>query len=194
MTRDASRSAVYAVEHAVFAETLFSEPLGPAGVLDLAELLAGTGWWQRNGVSFTVVPTRRESQHSSANTRPTGGRSAQIRLSVHQEDAATLAHEIAHLLAALHGTTTPHGPVFIAAELDVASLVCGTIAAARLTRAFTEARLTAADRTWERPDQVEDRGLFGRWRTSRFIVGADDILSAEDVVGAEGLEPPTSAL
>lgn len=169
MTRDAKRSAVYAVEHAVFAETLFSEPLGAAGVLDLVDLLAHTDWWQRNGTVFTVRPARRESQHSSAGITATGGRVAQIRLSIHQEDAATLAHELAHLLAARHGASTAHGPVFVAAEIDVVTVLCGTIAAGRLAERFAEAGLLGADRSWEPPAPLLQRGLFGRWRLTHFV-------------------------
>ncbi len=182
MTRDASRAAVYSAEHLVFAETLFSEPIGPAGVLDLARLVAGCDWWRRNGVPFTVVPTRRESQHSSANTKPAGRGSAQIRLSVHQEDAATLAHELAHLLASRHGADAAHGPRFVAAELDVVAVVCGTIVADRLGGAFADAGLVAAERAWPAPEVHGERGLYGRWRAARFSVGD------------EGLEPPTSAM
>ncbi|HET8930432.1 MAG TPA: hypothetical protein VFN21_07235 [Acidimicrobiales bacterium] len=169
MTRDAMRSAVYAVEHSVFAETLFSDPVGAAGMLDLAGLVADSGWWQRNGTTFEIAPTRREAQHSSATAEPAGGGPAQIRISVHQEDAATLAHELAHLLAGSHGATPPHGPTFIAAELDVVSLVCGTIAARRMSRAFSEAGIAASARTWEPPDPLEDRGLFGCWRLARLV-------------------------
>lgn len=169
MIRDTKRSAVYAVEHAVFAETLFSEPLGAAGVLDLSGLVSATAWWGRNGVPFTVGPTRREAQHSWAGHA--AGRPARIKFSVHQEDAATLAHELAHLLAARHGSATAHGPIFVAAEIDTVTLICGTIAAGRLARGFSEAGLSGAVRPWEPPAPLSDRGLYGRWRAARFTDG-----------------------
>ena len=164
MKRDATRSAVYAVEEAVFGETLFAEPLGASGVLDLARVLNENAWWQANGVPFAVVPTRREARHSSASMRPPRDGPAQIRLSVFQEDAVTLAHETAHLLALGHQCDTAHGPLFLAAEIDVARVLCGTVAADRLARAFDDARLERAARRWMPPDQLTERGLFGRWR------------------------------
>jgi len=170
VSRDASRSALYAVEHLVFAETLFSEPIGPAGVLDLAGLVGGSDWWRANGVPFEVVPTRREAQHSSAQAESSGDTRGQIRLSVHQEDAATLAHELAHLLAAHHGIGPAHGPLFVAAEIDVVAVVCGTIVADRLAHALADAGLPAASRAWEAPERPGDRGLYGRWRSARFLV------------------------
>ncbi len=166
MSRDATRSAVYAAEHLVFAETLFAEPIGPAGVLDLATALQATAWWQRHGVPFEVVPTRRESGHSAAVISGAGARGAQLRLSVHQEDVATLAHEAAHLLAATAGASPAHGPLFVAAELDVVAVLCGTVAGDRLRRAFTEAGLPIAGRSWEVPEDLDARGLYGRWRIS----------------------------
>lgn len=176
MTRDTDRRAVYAAEDLVFGETLFSEPVGPAGILELAAVLATDAWWLRNGVPFEVVPTRRESLHSSAHLRQgsprsVSGRVAQVRLSMHQEDAATLAHEVAHLLAAVHGEDTSHGPTFRAADVDVVAVLCGTIAAGRLARAFADAGLEIAARAWPEPDLLTDRGIYGRWRLTRQTAG-----------------------
>lgn len=170
MSRDRDRRRVYGVENLIFDETLFTEPLGAAGVVDLAGLVNQDPWWVRNGVAFTVSPARRESQHSSAFL---AGEVARIRLSVHQEDAATLAHELAHLLAGRHDPNAGHGPLFRAAELDTVTLVCGTTAAARLGRAFDDADLTVAARRWQDPTGAFDRGIYGRWRLRYFTTTAD---------------------
>ena len=178
--RDASRSAVYAAEELVFGETLYCEPLGASGVLDLARALSENGWWQANGIPFEVVPARRESQQSSASNQRRAGDAAKIRLSLHQEDAATLAHEAAHLLANAHGETAAHGPIFRAAEIDVVAVMCGSTASARLSRAFTDDRLAVADRSWHSPDRLSERGLYSQWRIARQMASAD------------GLQRPTS--
>lgn len=162
MTRDVDRQRVYAAENLVFEETLFVEPLGATGVVDLARLVGADPWWVRNGIPFTVSPARRESLHSSAFV---AGDTARIRLSIHQEDAATLAHELAHLLANRHDPHAGHGPLFRAAELDTVTLVCGTTTAARLGRCFADSSLALARRRWQDPTGEFDRGLYGHLRT-----------------------------
>lgn len=164
MTRDADRQRVYDAEDLVFDETLFTEPLGATGVVDLARLVNADRWWVDNGVPFTVSPARRESLHSSAFV---AGDVARIRLSIHQEDAATLAHELAHLLAGRHDGGTGHGPLFRAAQLDTVTLVCGTKTAARLGRAYADAALPWSLRCWQDPTGRFDRGLYGHWRVAR---------------------------
>lgn len=175
MTRDGDRARVYDAEAMVFDETLFSEPLGPAGILDLTDRFLADPWWQRNGVPFTVAPTRRESAHSWArsesrtdsNVATAQIRRSQIRLSLQGEDAATLAHEAAHLLGDRHAAHPAHGALFRRAEVDVVAVVCGSIAAGRLDQAFADANLDLADRDWTEPTGVTDRGIYGRWRTER---------------------------
>ncbi len=164
MTRDSDRSRVYAAEDLVFDETLFTEPLGATGIVEMARLIAADPWWLAEGIEFRVTPARRESHHSSA--RVTAG-VARIRLSLRQEDAATLAHELAHLVATHRGGRTGHGPLFRAAELDVVAVVCGTAASARLARAFADDGLAIAPRLWQAPADRGERGLYGRWRLDR---------------------------
>lgn len=165
MSRDPDRRRVYAAENLVFDQTLHTEPLGPAGVMDLAELVAAEPWWAAHGVRFELIPARRESGHSSATHRAAGV--SRIRLSIHQEDAATLAHELAHLLSAHHGARVGHGARFRTAELDVVAMLCGTVASARLAEAFAQHGLGLAPRGWPAPDRLTERGLYGQWRVAR---------------------------
>ncbi|MBS1848213.1 MAG: hypothetical protein JST73_08030 [Actinobacteria bacterium] len=167
MTRDGDRAAVYGAEDLVFAETLFAEPLGASGVTGLAAALRADDWWRSNGVAFEVVPARRESDHSSARLARHPGDIAQIRLAIHAEDAATLAHEAAHLVASIHGADSAHGDVFRSAEIDVVTVLCGTSAADRLARSFAAARLGCAPRAWTAPSPTTERGIYGRWRVAR---------------------------
>lgn len=183
MTRDADRSRVYAVEELVFGETLFAEPIGEGGVLDLAAAIAVDPWWVECGVAFKVVPARRESNHSLARMGPSNDDVAHIRLTVHQQDAATLAHELAHLLAHVHGADVAHGALFRAAEIDLVTLVCGPAASRRLERAFAGDGLDAAPRRWDAPSGRIDHGLYGRWRARNQVAAATRHWREKDPTG-----------
>lgn len=169
MTRDNDRSRVYAAEDLVFAETLFSEPIGEGGILDLVASISVEPWWIDTGVAFRVVPSRRESNHSLARMCESDDDVAQIRLTVHQQDAATLAHELAHLVALAHSDEVAHGALFRKAEIDTVTLVCGSVAAGRLERAFAGNSLEVAPRRWRAPSEPTDRGLYGRWRVQNQV-------------------------
>lgn len=164
--RDDARSRVYAAEDACFAETLYCEALGMAGVSSLADHLFTDRWWVANVARYpTVEPTRRESRHSYADADR-----LVIRLDLTAENCAVLAHESAHIAAAAlfrDGPLAPHGPEFRAVMADVTRLLCGPAAADRLVRSYRDHGLDTPARTWPEPTTGHDRGIYGRWRLER---------------------------
>lgn len=162
--RDSTRSRTYAAEEAAFAHTLYHERLGMHGATRLARMLAAEPWWMKLGIDFEVVATRRESTRSFARY---GGEDApdQIRLSIGGENAATLAHECAHLVVINHSPgVAAHGPEFRTALLDVATVLLGTTGREMLADAFAQDRLSVGPRQWDRPEPGTDHGLYGQYR------------------------------
>jgi hypothetical protein len=166
--RDEARSRVYAAEDACFAETLYSEALGMAGVSSLADHLCTDPWWVATVDRYpTIEPTRRESRHSYADSAR-----LVIRLDLTAENCAVLGHEAAHIAAAVlfpDHPLAPHGPEFRAVMADVTRLLCGPVAADRLVRSYADHGLDVAARTWPEPTTTHERGIYGRWRLERTI-------------------------
>jgi hypothetical protein len=164
--RDDARSRVYAAEDACFAETLFTEALGMAGVSSLADHLFTDPWWAANVDRYPAIePTRREARHSYADSAR-----LVIRLDLTAKNCAVLGHEAAHIAAAvLFGDRplAPHGPGFRAVMADVTRLLCGPVAAGRLVRSYRDHGLDLPARTWPEPTTAHARGLYGRWRLER---------------------------
>lgn len=166
MSRDSARSRVYAAEEACFTDTLYSEPLGLAGVAGLADRLFTDPWWLANVDRRPgIEPTRREARHSYADA------AAQvIRFDLASENCAVLGHEAAHIAAAVlfRGVgLAAHGPEFRAVMVDVTRLLCGPVAADRLAAAYRDHGLGRVDRHWPEPTPGHDRGVYGRWRLER---------------------------
>jgi hypothetical protein len=164
--RDDARSRVYAAEDACFAETLVSEALGMAGVSSLADHLFTDPWWVTTvDRSPTIEPTRREARHSYADSAR-----LVIRLDLTAENCAVLAHEAAHIAAAVlfpDRPLAPHGPEFRSVMADVTRLLCGPVAADRLVRSYADHGLDVPVRAWPEPATPHPRGLYGRWRLER---------------------------
>lgn len=163
--RDSNRSKVYAAENLVFMETLYCEPLGMTGVASLSDHLFVDEWWVRHINKFPeAVPTRRESHHSFADTTR-----QQLRFAVGHENAATLAHEAAHIATrVLHsGDIASHGVEFRATMLDVTSLLCGPVMAARLNNSYLSHGLKVGIRHRPAPPVVHERGIYALWRLGR---------------------------
>lgn len=165
MTRDIDKALVYAAEDMVVDQTIFAEPIGPQGLLGLASRLNNLAWWHCVGVPFSVAPTRRESGHSTCSVNDDG---ALLRFSLAGENAATFAHEAAHLVAQHHGAAQAHGPLFRAADIDVVAVVCGSVVADRLREVFLGNALQIAARKWIAPRPVGELGLVGIWQTEMF--------------------------
>jgi hypothetical protein len=166
VTRDASRARVYAAEEACFVDTLYSEPLGMAGVASLSDRLFTDAWWVANVDRHPgIEPTRREARHSYADA------AAQvIRFDLASENCAVLGHEAAHIAAGVlfrRAELAAHGPEFRAVMVDVTRLLCGPVAADRLAASYRDHGLDRVDRHWPEPSPSHDRGIYGRWRLDR---------------------------
>lgn len=165
--RDHSKSKVYAAETAVFDHTLYREQIGMAGVSDLADRLFNDQWWVTNiRLVPELVATRREADHSWA---AVGGPLATISMSLDCEDAATFAHEAAHVATyVVCGHVEGHGPEFRSALIEVVRLVCGPPASDRLAAAFSDYHLAVAADVVPAAPVRHERGIYGMWRIDRF--------------------------
>lgn len=168
VTRDSDRSKVYLAEDACFVDTLFTEPLGMAGVADLAARLFADAWWVAHvGRRPTIEVTRRDARRSYADTA-----GQVIRFDLASENCAVLVHEAAHVATAALFTAQPvatHGREFRAVLVDLTTLTGGRVAAARLMASFRDHRLDLVDRHWPEPVPAHERGLYGRWRLDRTV-------------------------
>jgi hypothetical protein len=144
---DRGREAVYAAEEAAFGGTTLALRRSLAELQERARTITDGEWWRQAGApAVDVVAARRTARSSSA--RPDGRHAAVIRLAAGQFEDATIAHELAHLLAGIdHG----HGGRFRAAHLDVVALLGGRRAASLLAEAYSAFGLAAGRRAWSPP-------------------------------------------
>jgi hypothetical protein len=143
---DCGREAVYAAEEAAFGGTDLEERRPLADLRVWAATVVDGDWWSRaGGASVVVVAARTDARSSSARSR---GREAVIRLAEAQLDRATVAHELAHVLAAID---RGHDEVFRAAHVDVVAVLSGSAAAASLARSYGAFGLAIGPRTWPPP-------------------------------------------
>lgn len=168
MVRDSDRARVYRAEEEAFEHTLYTEPLGPGLLLQLARALFAHPWWNNVcGIAPSVVPTRADSRSSLAVNEadtPT------IRVAPGHDHAHMLAHEAAHILAwRYHPDSAGHGREFRRSHLDVARMVNGSAAEADLIRAYAKGNLPVATRSWVGPTDEGERGLFGRVRLEHLL-------------------------
>ncbi len=148
---DRGREAVYAAEEAAFGGTMLAEPRPFLELRLRAEAVVTGVWWQRAGGPPTeVVAARASAQASSA--RSTDPARAVVRLAGGQLDEATLAHELAHVLAGVdHG----HDERFRAATVDVIALLAGSDPAEALAASYRAFGLVIGARTWPPPVRAE---------------------------------------
>jgi hypothetical protein len=146
---DRGREAVYAAEAAAFGGTTLEEPRRFAELRERANALIAGDWWRRaGGGPADVVAARPSARSSSARN---AARTV-VRLPVGQLDEATLAHELAHVLAGVeHG----HDERFRAAHVDVVAVLAGSRHAGALTGSYREFGLALAARTWPPPVRAE---------------------------------------
>jgi hypothetical protein len=155
MTADHGRAAVYAAEAAAFEGTDLESLLAFSAVAARIEAVVGGPWWP--GPDVSVVSTRSDAGSSSARGGSGGG--VVIRLAAEQLTVATAAHELAHALA---GPGAGHSPVFLAAYLDVVSVITNLdsldrrhqLHVAQLREAFADAGLLIGERTWPAPPEA----------------------------------------
>jgi hypothetical protein len=143
---DRGREAVYAAEDAAFGGTDLEDrrPLGELRAR--ATTVVDGDWWTRaGGRPVDVIAARADARASTARGR---GRGAVIRLADAQLDTATMAHELAHVLA---GIDRGHGELFRAAHVDVVAVLSGSGAAGSLAESYRAFGLTVGPRTWPPP-------------------------------------------
>jgi hypothetical protein len=144
VTADIGRESVYAAEVAAF-EGTNHEVVVPFGELvDLAHTVTAAPWWPRGDI--TIVPARTDARSSSARQRGSG--SPVVRLAAPQMTAATVLHELAHVLA---GVARGHDSVFRAAHVDLVGYSFGDEPAAWLTDAYAAMGLALGPRAWPTP-------------------------------------------
>jgi hypothetical protein len=113
-----------------------------------------SAWWP--GPPVHVIAARRDARSSSA--RGSADTGTTIRLAAEQLTIATAAHELAHALA---GPAAGHSPIFLAAYLDVVTVITNLDSRDRrhdlhvrqLREALDAVGLTAARRTWPAPPE-----------------------------------------
>ena len=169
---DRDRQALYDLEDAAFGGTTYDEPMPFADAADLARAFCAAGWWAALGLPVPdVVPTRIDSSRSYA--RCEGDPS--IHLSPAGCTVATLAHELAHVVALLTGAhdEPDHGPAFRRADIALAGALMGTAAAERLAVAFAGAGL-ALGKSGDLPSLPPSppSGFWTTWRSARALAGA----------------------
>jgi hypothetical protein len=148
---DRGREAVYAAEEAAFGGTSLAEREPFAELQARADGIVRGVWWNRAGGPPTeVVAARASAQASSA--RSADPARAVIRLAAAQLDEATVAHELAHVLAGVgHG----HDERFRAAHVDVIAVLAGSGPAEALAAAYRAFGLVIGARTWPPPVRAE---------------------------------------
>jgi hypothetical protein len=132
MRRDTHRQRIYDAEEAAAGGTLLDEPLTWDDLVSLFHAAVQHPWWIACAVPEPVLESARsDSGRSSAD-------GVRVRISPHDQSAATVAHELAHHLD-IHtscpgsdGPRSPHGPSFCAALLRTVEIMGGTSARGRL--------------------------------------------------------------
>lgn len=166
---DRHRQAVYDAEEVAFGGTIYEEPMALAEAADLVRSFCEDDRWTELGLPVPEVrPTRRDSNHSYARCGDDG---VSIHLSPTGCTAATIAHELAHVLVRGSGRTgeADHGPSFRRADVDLVAALLGTAVADRLAAAFAAAGLDLA--TSSGVDRSSG-GFWASWRSARTLADA----------------------
>ena len=154
MNVDRRRADVYAAEVAAFDGTDLETVRTFDAVAAVMNQVVTGSWWP--GPPVRVEGARRDARSSSARRHEPSGPTVVIRLAAEQTTIATAAHELAHALA---GPAAGHAPVFLAAYLDVVSVITNLDSADRrrdlhvgqLRNAFDSVGLEVGARQWPAP-------------------------------------------
>lgn len=129
--------------------------IGFAAVAELAAEVMASSWWRATGaVRATIERARPSAVSSSARSGDAGP--PRIRLAEGQCDRATVAHELAHVLA---GIGAGHDGRFRRAEVDLVAWIGGAAAASALSNAFDAFDLALSQRAWPAPFRHEGDGF-----------------------------------
>ena len=141
---DIGREAVYAAEIAAFEGTCHETLVEFDSLAALARTVAQAAWWPCGAIE--VVRARIDAGSSS--TRQRGSGDPVVRLAAPQMTAATLLHELAHVLA---GVGSGHGGRFRRAHVDLVGYTLGDLEAGWLLDAYAAMGLEPGVRTWPSP-------------------------------------------
>lgn len=168
MKRDRGRSRVYKVEEAVFAGSEASRLRSFDEVVEVAEAVFDTRWWSRFDVEVELRQTRPSARSSFCDFY--GGRSFTVAMCPAQLEAATLAHELAHVITSVSDVGDPgHGPTFRSAMVDLTAVILGHRWSDTLLDALHDAGLDIGQRKWWAPGRSE---LVVARRTGRLEMAA----------------------
>jgi hypothetical protein len=147
---DRGRAAVYEAEEQAFGGTALDDTVAFTVLARLGgDVVTGPWWSAAGGPAVNVLPARADAASSTARA---GTGTATVRIAAPQCTAATLAHELAHVLAGVgHG----HDARFRAAHVDVAELLGGHAAGAQLRAAYQDFGLAVSPRPWPPPMRAE---------------------------------------
>jgi hypothetical protein len=170
---DRHRQAVYDLEDVAFGGTIHDEPMPFAEAADLVRSFCAEGWWVARGLPVPdVLPTRVDSSRSYA--RCDGG-DPSIHLSPAGCTVATIAHELAHVVARRTGADDEpdHGPAFRRWDVALAEALMGPAGADRLAAAFATAGLVPGPEgdTAALPRSTTG-GYWTTWRSARALAAA----------------------
>ena len=175
---DRHRQAVYDLEDVAFGGTIFDEPMAFAEAADLVRSFCADRWWIETGLPVPdVAPTRRDSGQSFARC----GDDPSIHLSPVGCTVATIAHELAHVVARRTGPgdEPDHGAAFRRADVVLAGALMGTAAAERLAATFTGAGLDLGPAlAAASPPRADSGGFWRAWRSARALAAATPATSA----------------
>lgn len=141
---DRGRTAVYSAEVAAFDGTSAERVDTFEVIVSVAESVMSAPWWPRGHIEIV----RRRSDARSSVTCQEGSDDPTIRLAPKQFTKATIAHELAHVLA---GVVHGHDRVFRRAHLDVVGHAVASYAAEWLADAYAAHRLDIGERHWPAP-------------------------------------------
>jgi hypothetical protein len=149
--RDEGRAEVYAAELAAYDGTDLEAVVPFEQLVALAARITGAPWWP-SGRRVTLRAARSDARSST--TRWRGG--IVVRIAAPQATAATVVHELAHVLA---GPSAGHGAAFRRAHVDLATVAFGAARAAWLDAAYRAAGLAFGPRTWQPPPDGDHHAI-----------------------------------
>jgi hypothetical protein len=164
--RDVDRQAVYDVEDAAFAGTIYAEPVGFDEAAALVVDFCSHSWWATLGLPVPGVRRTRVDARTSYVAHRDGG--PVVHLSPDGCAVSVVAHELAHVLGehGAGGAGSGHGPGFRWAAVALAGALMGAVAGERLAAGFAAAGLPLGRPGLALPAPPRF-GFWAAWRAER---------------------------
>jgi hypothetical protein len=158
---DVDRERVYRAEKVAYLGGRGKHPMSWTDLIELSNRVFDHPMWRslygsRPKVQKARVDALRSVAYITEN---------RIRVARSQQDAWTLAHELAHLVAAKVDWRNGegHGESFRNAQVTMVHLILGPEAADHLVRSFQSSGLSVNEQGLYRPMVPHQDGLFGDW-------------------------------